>query len=160
MTYHTNRNYLIGATLAMALLTGCASTSQYSGDVYRASDVQVAQNYRLGTIEAIRQVQIQADSPTGNLLGTVGGAVIGGLIGNQVGGGSGRNIATAIGAIGGGAAGAKTEQAMNRIPAWEMEIRMDDGQQMVMVQKADREFNSGQRVRLVGNGAKQKVVPY
>ncbi|WP_170425831.1 glycine zipper 2TM domain-containing protein [Ruegeria arenilitoris] len=39
------------------------------------------------------------------LSGTLGGALIGGVIGNQFGGGSGRDILTAGGAVAGGAAG-------------------------------------------------------
>lgn len=151
---------LIGGLMSLTLLVGCANTSTYSGDVYRAGDVQTAQNYRTGMITAIRSVQIQADSRTGNLLGSVGGAVVGGLLGNQVGGGSGRTIATAAGALGGVVAGSHAENAMNRTNAWEMEIQMDDGQNLIIVQKADREFMSGQRVRVVGNGQHQRVAPY
>lgn len=36
---------------------------------------------------------------------TAGGAVVGGALGRQIGGGSGRNLATVAGAIGGAAAG-------------------------------------------------------
>ncbi len=39
------------------------------------------------------------------LSGTLGGALIGGVIGNQFGGGSGRDILTAAGAVAGGAGG-------------------------------------------------------
>lgn len=148
--------------LALGALTlaGCANTSPYGGDVYRGSQAQTGQQVTFGTITALRQVQIQADSPTGNLLGTAGGAVIGGLLGNQVGGGSGRRLATAAGAIGGGVAGSRVEDATNRVRAWEMEIRRDDGQNIVVVQKADRDFQTGQRVRLIGSGANLSVAPY
>jgi outer membrane lipoprotein SlyB len=105
-------------------------------------------------------VQIQADSPTGNVAGTVGGGVIGGMLGRQVGGGSGRQLATAAGAIGGAVAGSKIEDAASRTRAWEMEIRRDDGQNVVVVQRADRPFQVGQRVRLIGSGASLSVAPY
>ncbi|MGI9368202.1 MAG: glycine zipper 2TM domain-containing protein [Ruegeria sp.] len=39
------------------------------------------------------------------LSGTLGGALIGGVIGNQFGGGSGQDILTAAGAVAGGASG-------------------------------------------------------
>lgn len=41
----------------------------------------------------------------GEVIGTVGGAVAGGVLGNKVGGGSGQKIATVIGAMAGGLAG-------------------------------------------------------
>jgi len=43
-----------------------------------------------------------------NVPGAILGGVIGGVLGHQIGGGSGRDVATAIGAIGGAAVGANT----------------------------------------------------
>lgn len=148
--------------LALGALTlaGCANTSTYSGDVYRGSQAQTGQSVSYGTITAMRQVQIQADSPQGNMLGTLGGGVIGGLLGRQIGGGSGRQLATAAGAIGGAVAGSRTEDAVNRVRAWEMEIRRDSGDSVIVVQRADRNFQVGQRVRLIGSGASMSVAPY
>ncbi|EPC02535.1 membrane protein [Litchfieldella anticariensis FP35 = DSM 16096] len=148
--------------LAIGLLTlaGCANTAPYSGDVYRGSQAQTGQTVSYGTIVALRQVQIQADNPQGNVVGGLGGAVIGGLLGNQIGGGSGRTLATAAGAIGGSVAGSKIEDRANRTTAWEMEIRRDRGDNVIVVQKADRAFQVGQRVRLIGSGANLSVAPY
>ena len=109
---------------------------------------------------AVRPVQIQADSRAGGLLGSGGGAIIGGLLGNQVGGGSGRQLATVAGALGGAVAGTAAEDATNRVDALEMEIRRDDGTDIVVVQRADRQFQAGQRVRLIGSGASISVAPY
>jgi uncharacterized protein YcfJ len=44
------------------------------------------------------------------VLGTIAGAVIGGVLGHQVGGGSGRDIATVAGAAGGGYAGNRIQK--------------------------------------------------
>ena len=44
------------------------------------------------------------------VIGTLAGAVIGGVLGHQVGGGSGRDIATAAGAAGGGYAGNRIQK--------------------------------------------------
>lgn len=148
------------AALSLLTLAGCANTSQYSGDVYSGNQAKASQSVTYGTIVAIRQVQIQADSRTGNLLGGGGGAVIGGLLGRQVGGGSGRDLATVAGALGGAMAGTAAEDAANRINAWEMEIRTDSGEDVVVVQRADRQFEAGQRVRLIGTGRNVQVAPY
>lgn len=146
--------------LAIGLLSiaGCANTSQYSGNVYSGQGAQTAQTVETGTIAAIRQVQIQGESS--GILGGGGGAVLGGLLGNQVGGGSGRTIATAIGAIGGAVAGSKVEDVANRTAALEMEIRKDTGETVVIVQKADQPFQVGQRVRLISSGSRVSVAPY
>ncbi|QOR38268.1 glycine zipper 2TM domain-containing protein [Billgrantia diversa] len=146
--------------IGMLALAGCANTSTMGGDVYRGNQAQTAQTVTFGTITALRQVQIQADSRMGGIIGTGGGAVIGGLLGNQVGGGSGRQLATAAGVIGGALAGSAAEDTANRVRAWEMEIRRDDGQNVVIVQKADRPYQVGQRVRMIGSGANVSVAPY
>lgn len=148
--------------LALSALTlaGCANTSPYSGNVYSGNQAKSAQTVTFGTITALRQVQIQADSRAGGLLGSGGGAVIGGLLGNQVGGGSGRQLATVAGALGGAVAGTKVEESTNRIAAWEMEIRQDNGRNVVVVQKADQNYQVGQRVRLIGSGSNVSVAPY
>jgi outer membrane lipoprotein SlyB len=148
--------------LAIGALTlaGCANTAPYGGNVYTGSQAGAAQSVNFGTIEALRQVQIQADSRAGGIIGTGGGAVVGGLLGRQVGGGSGRDLATAAGVIGGAVAGSRIEESTNRVTAWEMEVRRDDGQRVVIVQKADQAFQVGQRVRLIGSGANMTVAPY
>lgn len=148
------------AALSLLTLAGCTNTSQYSGDVYSGNQTKTSQNVTYGTLVAIRPVQIQADSRTGNLLGGGGGAIIGGLLGRQIGGGSGRELATVAGALGGAVAGTAAEDATNRIRAWEMEIRTDAGEDVVVVQKADRQFEAGQRVRLIGSGRNVQVAPY
>ncbi|MBZ5486325.1 glycine zipper 2TM domain-containing protein [Halomonas aquamarina] len=148
------------AALSILTLAGCANTSTYSGDVYRGNQAQTGQSVAYGTIVAIRPVQIQADSRAGGLLGTGGGAVIGGLLGSQVGGGTGRQLATVAGALGGSVAGSAAEERANRVSALEMEIRRDDGSDVVVVQRADHQYQAGQRVRLIGSGGNLSVAPY
>ncbi|TLF51878.1 glycine zipper 2TM domain-containing protein [Halomonas urmiana] len=154
------KRFLPVLALSVLTLAGCANTSPYSGNVYSGNQAKAAQSVTFGTITALRQVQIQADSRAGGLIGTGGGAVIGGLLGNQVGGGSGRTLATAAGVIAGSLAGSKVEESSNLIPAWEIEIRQDNGQSVVIVQKADQNFQVGQRVRIIGSGASASVAPY
>ncbi|MCB8887638.1 glycine zipper 2TM domain-containing protein [Vreelandella malpeensis] len=148
------------AALSLLTLAGCANTSTYSGDVYRGNQAQTGQSVSYGTIVAVRPVQIQADSRAGGLLGTGGGAVIGGLLGSQVGGGTGRQLATVAGALGGSVAGSSIEDRANRVSALEMEVRRDDGTDVVVVQRADRQYQAGQRVRLIGSGGNLSVAPY
>ncbi|GAA3900794.1 glycine zipper 2TM domain-containing protein [Halomonas cibimaris] len=148
------------AAVSLLTLAGCVNTSPYSGDVYSGNQAKASQNVTYGTVVAVRPVQIQADSRTGGLLGGGTGALIGGVLGSQIGGGSGKKIATAAGAIGGAVAGTAAEDRANRINAVELEIRTESGNDIVVVQKADRQFQPGQKVRLIGSGSNVSVAPY
>ncbi|MDN6179794.1 MAG: glycine zipper 2TM domain-containing protein [Halomonas subglaciescola] len=148
------------AAMSLLTLAGCTNTSPYSGDVYSSNQVKSGQSVTYGTLVAVRPVQIQADSRTGNLLGGGTGALIGGVLGHQVGGGSGKKIATAAGAIGGAMAGSSVEDRANMVNAVELEVRTDAGEDIVVVQKADRQFQAGDKVRLIGTGSNVSVAPY
>lgn len=60
-------------------------------------------------------------------IGAVAGGVVGGVLGNQVGGGSGRAVATVLGAVGGGWAGHEAEKHVRKTTAYAVRVRMDDG---------------------------------
>lgn len=145
---------LVGLTLA-----GCANTSTLSGDVYSASDAKQVQSVSYGTITHIRPVQIQAGKDS-NVIGSIGGAVLGGFLGNTIGGGTGRSLATAAGALAGGVAGNKIESAVDRTQGVELEIRKDDGNMIMVVQKlGNAQFSVGQRVSMASNGSQITVSP-
>lgn len=60
--------------------------------------------------EVTKKVENCGGSDENNILGTVVGAVGGGVIGHQFGGGSGKKLATVAGAIGGGYAGNRVQE--------------------------------------------------
>lgn len=132
------------AVLAGVVLAGCANQDIYSGNVYEGDQAKQTTAFSYGEILSVRPVKIQAKSE--GIIGTVGGGVLGGMIGSTVGGGSGRNIATAAAAIAGAIAGSKAEEKINQVNAAELVIKKDNGQQIVVVQKAiqvlylEREF--------------------
>lgn len=149
------------AVLVIALstltLTGCLSTS--SGNVYRASEVKTAQRVTYGTVVSTRPVQIAADSGMLNV-GSVSGAVLGGLAGNTIGGGSGRLLTTAGGVLLGGLAGNAIDQGVRKEEGVEIVVKVDGtGENIAVVQSADTFFSIGQRVRLVGSGKDLRVTP-
>ena len=87
-------NALIGALVfGLSLVGPLAATAQ-------AQTGSPAAQFegRAGTVESVRT---QAVPTSGSTLGTVGGAVVGGVLGNQVGQGRGRTLATVGGAAGG-----------------------------------------------------------
>ena len=146
-------------SLAGLSLVGCSNTDSLSGDVYTASEAKQVQNVTYGTIVNVRPVKIQAGDNE-NVIGAIGGAVLGGFLGNTVGGGTGRSLATAAGAVAGGVAGQGVQGAINKTQGVELEIRKDDGNTIMVVQKqGDTRFSAGQRVVLASNGRQVTVSP-
>ncbi|MFM1664391.1 outer membrane lipoprotein [Aeromonas salmonicida] len=142
---------LLAATTATTL-SGCANSDVYSGDVYTKDRAKQVQTVSYGTILSTRPVKIQADE--NSLVGTIGGAVVGGLLGSTIGGGRGSDIATAGGAIAGAAAGKAAGDKLNQVDGVELEIKKENGESIVVVQKASPTFVPGARVRMTqGNGS-------
>jgi uncharacterized protein YcfJ len=54
----------------------------------------------------VERQQVVAQRPDVNVPGAIAGAVIGGILGHQIGAGSGRDVATGLGVVGGAAVGA------------------------------------------------------
>ncbi|MBU3825547.1 MAG: glycine zipper 2TM domain-containing protein [Candidatus Oceanisphaera merdipullorum] len=146
--------------LAGALgLAGCANPDVYSGDVYGSRAAKQAQTVTYATVTSVRSVLIQAGDESPNVIGTLGGGAIGGVLGNQVGGGSGKVLATAVGALAGTMVGSRAEDKLSQVKAYEIEVRTDSGESLIVVQKADRTWQPGQRVRLIGSGSNLSVAP-
>ncbi|MBC8953737.1 glycine zipper 2TM domain-containing protein [Xenorhabdus sp. PB62.4] len=154
------KRFLVGAVV-LTTLSGCADMGALSSDTYSIDQAKQAQTVTYGTILSVRPITIkgnQAGDP--NMLGLIGGAVLGGLLGNTVGGGSGQKLATAAGAIAGGLAGQGIEGAIDQTKGVELEIRTDSGKNIIVVQKLDQvRFNRGQRVRIANSGDSLTVSP-
>ena len=142
---------VLGVSLIGLTLAGCVNDSSLSGDVYSASEAKQVQNVTYGTVVNARPVQIQGGDEN-NVMGAIGGAVLGGFLGNTVGGGTGRPLATAE--------GEGVQGAMNKTQGVELEIRKDDGSTIMVVQKqGSTRFSAGQRVVLASNGSQVTVSP-
>ncbi|OTA20679.1 membrane protein [Xenorhabdus beddingii] len=154
------KRFLVGAVV-VTTLSGCADMGALSSDTYTMDQAKQAQAVTYGTILSVRPVTIkgnQAGDP--NMLGLIGGAVLGGLLGNTVGGGSGQRIATAAGAIAGGLAGQGIEGVVDQTKGVELEVRTDSGKNIIVVQKLDRvAFSRGQRVKIANFGDTLTVSP-
>jgi outer membrane lipoprotein SlyB len=147
------------ATQAIALglctlaIAGCATKSS-SPSVYRSGETQIEQTVRMATVEGVRKVMIQRDSKG---VGVVGGAVVGGIAGSSVGGGTGRDIATVLGAIGGMVAGQAIEDKANQREGLEVTVKYDSGQTSVIVQEDVIDLRVGDRVQVISGGGKIRV---
>ncbi len=84
---------------------------------------------------------------------TLLGGVVGGLIGNQFGGGTGREVATAVGVVA-GASIAHTRQPNQKVVDYrlvELLIKAEDGRLIDVIQDADQQmiFLRGDSVRIL-----------
>lgn len=153
------RNLMVVVIVNIILLSGCSNNNILSSDIYSASEAKQIQNVTYGTLIGMRPVQIQAGEDS-NVVGTLGGMILGGLLGNTVGGGTGRNLATTTGALAGSVVGSSIENTVNRVQGVELEIRKDDGNTIIVVQKiSNTGFSIGQRVAIVSNGKTVTISP-
>lgn len=127
----------LAATLGAAPVA--AQASNHSGRAWSC--------HNCGTVISARTYQKPAAS--GNGVGIVGGAVIGGLLGNQIGGGSGRQVATVAGAVGGGYAGNEIEKRARSTTVTDVRVRMSDGSVRTFTEAGGARRHSGARVKVV-----------
>jgi len=150
-------NFRYGAVLpALAspvLVAGCAP--ERSGDVYQREETLRAQSVEFGTIESPRPVRIDGGQSG---VGTVGGAVLGGIAGSTIGGGRGSTAGTVARAILGGIVGSAVEKDVTKTNGVEVTVRLDSSRMVAIVQggSAD-EFRPGDRVRLTSDGYTKRV---
>ncbi|HET8710384.1 MAG TPA: glycine zipper 2TM domain-containing protein [Spongiibacteraceae bacterium] len=142
------KNILLAALISGTVLTvgGCASSLK--GDVYSREDARTPQVVRMGTIEALRPVQLEG---TKTPIGAAAGAAVGGIAGSSVGGGKGSYVAAIIGAVAGGLAGAAAEEGMTRTQGVEITVKEDSGPTRAYVQEVSpgEVFRVGERVRIM-----------
>lgn len=141
------KNVLLAVLITSTALTmgGCASSLK--GDVYSRDDARTPQVVRMGSIEALRPVQLEG---TKTPIGAGAGAVVGGVAGSSVGGGKGSVVAAVIGAVAGGLLGAATEEGLTRTQAVEITVKEDSGPTRAYVQAVSEGeiFRVGDRVRI------------
>lgn len=144
-----------GCVLLLAtLLPACVSSK--AGDVYSREQARTEQSVRLGTIEAVREVQIEG---TKSGLGAVAGGVTGGIAASTIGHGTGSAVAAAVGAIAGGLAGAAAEEGLTKNSGLELTVKLDNGQTIAVVQGVDANttFQPGDRVRVLSGQGVTRV---
>jgi outer membrane lipoprotein SlyB len=98
---------------------------QVQAPVAQAPAVQPAPVcHSCGVVESVQTVRQEGPAQG---IGAVAGGVLGGVLGNQVGGGTGRKVATVLGAVGGGFAGHEIEKRVRSETVYEVRVRMEDG---------------------------------
>lgn len=117
---HVNKSLLVGAVLGAVGVTAGGAVATYSlvksGPEYaQVLAVQPVKQQIKTPREVCKDVAVTRQRPVKDehqILGTVAGAVGGGLLGSMIGNGNGRKLATVAGAVGGGYAGNKVQEGM------------------------------------------------
>lgn len=148
------RLMVLGTVATVVSLAGCAQPGLGGGN-YTRGQVRGEQTVRLGTVETVRDVTIDArDTGTGTLTG----AAIGGVAGSTVGGGYRANAVGAIaGAVVGGIIGNAVEKNNNDRKGVEVTIRLEGGKLIAITQEKDEEFRVGDRVRILSGQGTTRV---
>ncbi len=152
-----NSTLIGGALVAAALLTGCAYPGLGGGN-YTRGQTRGEMNVRLGTVETVRDVVIDArDSGTGILAG----AALGGVAGSTLGRGDKASAAGAIaGAVIGGLVGSGIEKSSNDRKGIEVTVKLEGGKLVAITQEKDEEFKVGDRVRILSGQGATRVSRY
>ncbi|MCE9678334.1 glycine zipper 2TM domain-containing protein [Shewanella sp. AS1] len=141
-----------GVFLVLIVLCGLgastASTAAY--DRNKALPVEKVIYGHVSSVRELTQSELQIDQNRGWKI--FGGALLGGVVGHQFGGGSGRDVATVLGALlGAGAGSHSSRDRLRQMKLIELLINLDDGQQVMVLQDFDpgMRFNPDDRVRVI-----------
>lgn len=140
------------AVLAALLLSACATSE--SGSTYSRSQARSEMHVRMGVVESVRNVTIEA-ARSG--VGAVAGGAVGGVAGSEIGHGKGSTVGSILGAVAGGIAGQAIEDKVNKKDGLEITIKLDNGQLIAVTQEADEAFRVGERVRVLSGGGATRV---
>ena len=101
-----------------------------------------------GVVLSVREIKQQGE---GTGAGAVVGGVVGGVLGHQVGGGRGKDVATAVGVVGGAVAGHHIEKNVRATSSYQIEVQMDDGTLRKLTLSSPPNVAVGTKVRVNGN---------
>lgn len=132
----------------------CALVSNNVSANYDRNKAVPVEKVLFGKVVSVRNITEEAlIRDKNNGWHTFGGALVGGVIGNQFGKGSGRDVATILGAIIGGSMTNKHNEQSERvvIQLVELMIKTDNGEQFMVIQDYDKNmvFQSQDKIRMI-----------
>lgn len=137
---------LVCSVSALALVTACSSNPPRSAVYQPANAPGAYQGVQYGNVSNIEVVSAGSRTSGG---GAVLGAVLGAVVGRQVGSGSGRDVATGLGAIGGAVIGNTVEaRRKGDSDLYRISVQMDNGSVMQFDYQRIDDLRVGERVRL------------
>ena len=132
------RIHAIAGVALLGLLAGCAS----QGTMYSRNDAGKPWTVQDATVVQVTEARIE-----GREQGQIG--TIGHSVGQTVGHGAGSSIGGAVGAVAGAIAGQLAEKKVTEKRAWEILVEpKGGGETIAIVQPADQNFSTGEKVRL------------
>ena len=144
MVFNKNEAFKLVLVLFFSLfiLSGCATNGgpEYDGDSY-----SLIKHYEIGRVTAIKPVVVKDSG-----IGTFIGALVGAVVGSTMGKGNGSTLMS----LGGGLAGAYAGSEIGKANAQELSVRLDDGDNVVVVVKGKDAYSVGDRVKIIKDGNK------
>ncbi|GAB4126523.1 MAG: hypothetical protein Fur0040_09200 [Sideroxydans sp.] len=97
-------------------------------------------------------VNVIEEKGKGSGVGAIAGGVAGGVLGHQVGDGTGKDVATAVGVVGGAIIGNKIEQNMKKTKVWDVAVKLDaSGETRILRHATDPGVTAGSKVKIVND---------
>lgn len=141
-------------TLSLLAIVSLLTFSLFSHAGYDRNKAVPVEKVIFGTVLSVRNIyQEELVQDKDNGWHTFGGALVGGIIGNQFGGGSGKDIATILGAMVGGSVASNRHKQPKRIVLQlvELMIKAESGEQFMVIQDLDKQmiFHPSDKVRMI-----------
>ena len=144
---------LVASIAALGTLGACQTANP---DAVSRYDAQRMSSVQDATVLSIRPVTLQG---TNSGVGTVGGAVIGGIAGSNVGGPRTGGIVGIVGAIAGGLIGNAVERDATQQQAVEILVQLKNGDRRAVIQGVGSEtFAAGDPVIMITTGGRTRVM--
>ncbi len=156
-TFPGSRLLLTGLLASSVLLAVGCTSSRRSLPVYRPGQVNQARTSEVGRINSVRAVVIERDTGVRTSAGARAGSSVGRAI--ATGQNPGVALAGAAGSVVGEIAGRAIEGMASRVEGQEIEVHLDDGNTVTVVQENNPPYVGGERVRLVRTGTHVEVLP-
>ena len=134
---------------SLAFVTACSTGSRRDDRMVQQDPAYRSQGYgEYGQVRSIGVIPMASRTSGG---GAVLGAVIGAVIGHQIGSGSGRDVATGVGAVGGALAGNEIErQRRGNDEVYRISVRLDNGSVREFDYERIDDLRVGDRVKVEG----------
>ena len=148
------RQLVLVASIATLGTLGACQTA--NPDAVSRYDAQRMSSVQDATVLSIRPVTLQGRDSG---VGTVGGAVIGGIAGSNVGGPRTGGIVGIVGAIAGGLIGNAVERDATQQQAIEILVQLKNGDRRAVIQGIGSEtFAAGDPVIMITTGGRTRVM--
>lgn len=154
----------VAMAIAALTLGACSTMPGSMGGQYASSpthwtepQAQQVEQVRIGTVLAVRSVEI-APGSTRTGIGSGVGALVGGLMGHQVGGGKGKTLATVAGGVVGAVAGNVVTHHAFKQPGLAITVKLTSGwgsgqvEQITQATAPGLSIVPGEQVEIVGHG--------